>query len=183
MNHYRNYQRSLSAPVRHSPVKSRGDTLIEILITFFVIAVGILGASSMQIVALQNVNGASNRDQAIIVAENLAESIRASSADNFTSVVSNLSSTADDLPSGNLSVVMDADDSSIDLLDPPANIQIDETEEGVITITSNGTLTTPDSVSITTIVRWDEDRDGDEGTNCPVVSSNDLDCYEIILLP
>ena len=56
--------------------KSRGDTLIEVLITFFVISVGILSASRMQIMTLQNINEADNRDQATMIAENIAEEIR-----------------------------------------------------------------------------------------------------------
>ena len=146
MKQHKHYQKDLSTAVQNNLLKSRGDTLIEVLITFFVIAVGILGASSMQIVALQNVNGASTRDQAVIIAENLAESMRASPAP-YVNLITAAQADANNLPSGSL--------------------QAPQTNPGEFTIT----------------IRWDEDRDGDAGTNCPISSSADLDCYQIILTP
>ena len=144
----KHHQKSPSTVVQHNLHKSRGDTLIEVLITFFVIAVGILGASSMQIVALQNINGASYRDQAIIIAENLAESMRASPAP-YDTLITDAQDAADDLPSGDL--------------------------------TAAPVAANPNSFEI--IVRWDEDRSNSTGTNCPQLSSADLDCYQIILTP
>ena len=102
----------------------------------------------MQIVALQNVNGASSRDQAVIIAENLAEGMRASPAP-YANLIIAAQADANNLPSGDLTAVPSAADPNI----------------FVIT------------------VRWDEDRDGDVGTNCPVSTSADLDCYQINLNP
>ena len=182
MKQHRHYQKGLSTAIRHNLLKSRGDTLIEVLITFFVIAVGILGASSMQIVALQNVNGASSRDQAVIIAENLAESIRAG---NFVNLPNTLTAPLANIPSGNIpgnfTVNMNANGNNINLLSPPANLQITRAADGVITINNNGTITTPNPITVTVTIRWDEDRDGDNGTNCPVITSADLDCYQAIL--
>ena len=104
MKQHRHYQKGISTTIRHNLLKSRGDTLIEVLITFFVIAVGILGASSMQIVALQNVNGASYRDQAVIIAENLSERLRAVGTAGYENLIAPIRQPQNiaDLPSGDM---------------------------------------------------------------------------------
>lgn len=171
---------------RHRLVKNRGDTLIEILITFFIIAVGVLGASSMQIVALQNVNGSSYRDQAIMFAENLSEEIRARAVasrawaanpnldvpdpgiltNNPDSLVNEYAAFASGLPSGSLGVTAGPEDATTSL----------PSEDPEATISTN-------NVPIIITVRWDEDRNGSQGKNCPVNTTADLDCYRIQISP
>ena len=140
-------QKKPTSGVRYLPLRQRGDTLIEVLITFFVISVGILGASSMQITALKNLNGAQYRDRAVIFAENLAEEMRATDTSVHNSLETEYKNAVkDSLPSGDLRR---------------------NSSNGVETIT----------------VRWDEDRSGSEGRNCPIKTDEDLDCYRIIFRP
>jgi Prokaryotic N-terminal methylation motif len=151
--HQLNQKKSIAA-AQHAVKKSRGDTLIEVLVTFFIISVGVLGASSMQIAALQNLNGSSYRDQAVIITENLAESMRAMGPTNdpndYAALIASYQLEAATLPSGGLDAVV------LDPLNP-----------GRYTIT----------------VRWDEDRNDSRGINCPVTSAADLDCHQIIFSP
>lgn len=56
---------------------SRGVGLIEVLITLIVLAVGMLGAAAMQLNSLKFNQGASERSQAVFLAYEIADAMRA----------------------------------------------------------------------------------------------------------
>ena len=58
----------------------RGVTLIEILVTLLVTAIGLLGLASMQLVNLKNINNSQYRTQATILAYSMAEKMRSNQA-------------------------------------------------------------------------------------------------------
>ncbi|WGL18196.1 type IV pilus modification protein PilV [Microbulbifer bruguierae] len=60
--------------------KSAGATLIEVLVTVLVLAVGLLGLSSTQVMSLKNGNNAHHRYLAALAAQEMAERIRANPA-------------------------------------------------------------------------------------------------------
>lgn len=68
--------RSLCAP-RHSPRHLRGFSMIEVLVSFLLLAFGILGLSGLQINALKNNQTALQRSQASMLAYFLMDSMRA----------------------------------------------------------------------------------------------------------
>ncbi len=153
-----------------TPAKYRGDTMIEVLITVLILAVSILGVAAMQVTALKNLNSSYSSSMAWIVAEDISERMRANpiavTADdyvhsaapaNFPDCAQNACSTADlaayDI--GNWWVIMN------NTLPSPS---------GEIT-RLNGTNT------FVVTVRWDDDRSGSSGTNCPVQTASDLECY------
>lgn len=55
---------------------SRGVALIEVLITFFVLAVGLMGMSGLQVKSLQFNQGAYQRSQATVAAYDILERMR-----------------------------------------------------------------------------------------------------------
>ena len=59
------------------PKAQRGATLIEVLVTMLVVAIGLLGAAGMQLAATRYQQTAHMRSQAIVEAEYIAEKIRA----------------------------------------------------------------------------------------------------------
>jgi type IV pilus assembly protein PilV len=65
--------RSYSAMERHSS----GFTLIEVLITFVIVAIGLLGLAGVQMISMNNQLEASQRAQAILLVEDMANRIRA----------------------------------------------------------------------------------------------------------
>jgi type IV pilus assembly protein PilV len=58
-------------------VKQKGFGLIEILVALLILAIGLLGMASLQITSLQQTTGSQARTQAIFLAEDLVERIRA----------------------------------------------------------------------------------------------------------
>ncbi len=74
--------------------KSQGFTLIEILVTVFILAIGLLGLAGLLVEGMRNNQGAYLRTQASIIAYDMADRIRANRAqalgggayDGFTTV-------------------------------------------------------------------------------------------------
>ena len=58
---------------RKSPRTQRGDTMIEVLVTIIIIAIGVLGAAGLQVTTLKNLNTSHSSTVAAIVAEDLGE--------------------------------------------------------------------------------------------------------------
>lgn len=62
---------------RTSPARHRGITLIEVMITLFILAVGLLGVSALQAFALQSSQMAAQRTLATTLATRVADEYRA----------------------------------------------------------------------------------------------------------
>ncbi|WP_188691656.1 type IV pilus modification protein PilV [Bowmanella pacifica] len=72
--------------------KQRGVGMIEILVTLFILSIGLLGVASLQFVGSFSNADAMNRSQAVIITQQLAERLRASadiSATDSSMVVDN----------------------------------------------------------------------------------------------
>jgi type IV pilus assembly protein PilV len=152
--------------------QQRGDTMIEILVTILVLAVGVLGVAAMQITTLKNLNSSHSASIASMLAEDFGERMRANSvgalANDYNHSAAPASVTncvANECDPGDLAIYdMNSWWQSLNTNLPSATGQVTRT---------NGT----DTFVIT--VRWDEDRSGSQGTNCPVESEADLDCYQL----
>ena len=57
--------------------RQRGDTMIEVLVTIIVIAVGVLGAAALQVTTLKNLSSSHSATVAALVAEDMTERMRA----------------------------------------------------------------------------------------------------------
>lgn len=64
--------------------QNKGFTLIEVLVSIFVIAIGLLGLAGLQLNALQNNHSAYLRSQATVLASNIIERMRANSTAVFS---------------------------------------------------------------------------------------------------
>jgi type IV pilus assembly protein PilV len=60
-----------------TPTIQHGFSLIEVMVALFILAVGILGAGAMQTVGLQVTQGAYYRSQAVILASDIVDRMRA----------------------------------------------------------------------------------------------------------
>lgn len=63
---------------QHFPIAQRGVGMIEVLVTLFILSVGILGVASLQFVSSFSNSDALNRSQSVMVAQQLSERLRAS---------------------------------------------------------------------------------------------------------
>jgi len=66
--------------------KSRGFTMVEVLVTIIILSIGLLGVAALQVTGMRSVNSASHRTHATILVDDIAERMRA----NPTAVDSNL---------------------------------------------------------------------------------------------
>jgi len=64
--------------------KTSGFTLIEVLITIIVLAIGLLGMAALQSTGLRNNNSAYMRSQATVLAYDMADRIRANPKATYT---------------------------------------------------------------------------------------------------
>ncbi len=152
------------------PRKYRGDTMIEVLVTVLILAVGVLGVAAMQVTTLKNLNSSNSAGVAAIVTNDFVERMRANGAEVLlgTYIHSNAPSTftncVTQICSANQLAGYDMGTwwASMAAALPLATGQV--TRVGA----SNTFIVT---------VRWDDDRSGSTGTNCPVQSSTDLECY------
>jgi type IV pilus assembly protein PilV len=63
-----------------SPIKSSGFTLIEVLVTVVILAIGLLGLAGLQMTSLNNQLEANQRAQVLLLLEDMSNRIRVNSA-------------------------------------------------------------------------------------------------------
>ena len=144
--------------------KNAGFTLIEILIAMLVLAVGLLGLAGLQAISLKNNQSAYNRSQAIQLAYDLADRMRANSTE-ITTTYSNLLPSAATAKSNCLTTV---GCSRPDM----AENDLFEWNNAVTTVLPGGVVTivpvqAPPIVTVTITITWDDNRDGNIDGNDP----------------
>jgi type IV pilus assembly protein PilV len=153
------------------PGKCRGDTLIEVLITVLILAVGVLGVAAMQVTTLQNLNSSYSTSVAEIIAEDLSERMRA----NPTSALAGSyvhSAPPVPYPDCVANVCNLADLATYDVGSWWAALT------AVLPSATGEVTRNAGTNTFVVTVRWDEDRNGSSGTSCPVLSAADLECHQ-----
>jgi len=160
-----NRARKMSLPRKH-----RGDTMIEVLVTVIILAVGVLGAAAMQVTTIQNLNSSYSASVAAMVAEDFSERMRANPvaalADDYVH---------DSAPDGFPNCVANAC-----TLTQLASYDVGswwQVMTGVLPVASGEVTRIIGTSTFVVTVRWDDDRSGSADNNCPVQSANDLDCF------
>ncbi|OUS27731.1 type IV pilus modification protein PilV [Thalassotalea sp. 42_200_T64] len=143
-----------------------GFSLIEVLVAAIVVALGLLGLMSLQLGQIRNTSQAVDGSVAAIYLNDIAERIRANSAQSALYLASHA-----ELPA------------SIDCVCGPctaaemAQFDLYTWQNQLINnLPSGGGEITQAGSSIIISIRWDQDLSGSAGENCPVASDDDLDC-------
>ncbi|RKZ90466.1 MAG: type IV pilus modification protein PilV [Gammaproteobacteria bacterium] len=156
-----------------TPGKCRGDTMIEVLITVLILAVSILGVAAMQVTALKNLNSSYTSSMAWMVAEDISERMRANPVAVLAGDYEHSSSAApESYPDCALSACSSADLADYDI--------------AAWWVIMSNTLPSPrgeiarvgGTNTFEVTIRWDDDRSGSTGINCPILSASDLECYQ-----
>ena len=154
------------------PLKTAcGFTLVELLVSVLVFAIGLLGLTYLQITGLRTNQMSLMRTQATAEAYNMADRLRsnptAARAGNYNGAPA--ASAQNCMGDGNscTPAQMAAFDRNAWLA------SMGQLPSGAATITNNGS----DSFSI--FVRWDQDRTGVSGTDCPPDGADDLRCFQL----
>ena len=150
----------------------RGDTMIEVLVTIIILAVGVLGAAALQVTTLKNLSTSHSAGVAAIIAEDFSERMRA----NPTAALAD-GYVHDTAPIGDTDCVANLC-SMADL----ANYDIETWWNQLTAVLPAGTAEVTRNAGTNTFVltvRWDEDRSGSTGTTCPMESEADLECFRL----
>ena len=175
--------------IYHSKKSQTGFSLIEVLVSLIILAIGLLGLSSLQLTALQRNTSAYNRSLATTLAYDIADRMRANkiAADggsyitgtgNGPTGAGTCFQTACD---GASLAAFDLDDWKCQLgshnADAACNGRLQgDLPEGVGQITRNGTV-------FTITVMWDDERTGNLGTACGGDPAVDLTCFSVDFQP
>jgi type IV pilus assembly protein PilV len=149
----------------------RGDTMIEVLVTVIIIAIGVLGAAALQVTTLKNLSTSNSASIAAMVVEDFSERMRA----NPTAALAGnyVHSQAPDPPYPNC--VKKACNTT-DLATYDMGSWWTQLSDALPLASGEVTRNAGSNTFVIT-VRWDEDRNGSTGTDCPTKSTADLECY------
>jgi type IV pilus assembly protein PilV len=166
-----------SAQPARKPVtrRQRGDTMIEVLVTIIIIAVGVLGAAALQVTTLKNLSSSHSASVAAIVAQDFSERMRANPdaalAGDYTHSEKPAGSAADCVTAPCLTAAALAlYDKETWWAQVTAVLPSGSGEVAPIAVGSNIFVLT---------VRWDEDRSGSTGDTCPKAAETDLECFQL----
>jgi type IV pilus assembly protein PilV len=165
-----------SAQPARNPVtrRQRGDTMIEVLVTIIIIAIGVLGAAALQVTTLKNLSSSHSASVASIVAQDFTERMRANPAAALAGDYN-----IDSVPTSVTDCVGSPCATAADL----AAYDKETWWAQVTAVLPSGRgqvapLAAGSNIFVLT-VRWDEDRSGSTGTNCPIQSAADLECFRL----
>jgi len=147
--------------------------MIEVLVTVLILAVGVLGVAAMQVTTYQNLSVSHSASIAAMVAEDFSERMRANGAEALADTYNHSADPGEAYTDCIANVCSTSQLAGYDVgtwwEELGANLPLGRGQ-----VARNGGTNT-----FTLTVRWDEDRSGSTGTNCPRLSAADLECYQI----
>jgi type IV pilus assembly protein PilV len=144
--------------------------MIEVLVTIIIIAVGVLGAAALQVTTLKNLSSSHSASVAAILAEDFSERMRANPDQALNDAYVHSTDPGDYTDCA-------LQDCSMAQL---AAYDIGSWWEQLTAVLPSGKGEVTRNAGTNTFVltiRWDDDRSGSTGVNCPAQSTNDLECY------
>ena len=150
----------------------RGDTMIEVLVTIIIIAVGVLGAAALQVTTLKNLSSSHSASVAAILVEDLSERMRANPTEALNDAYVHNAN-----PGGGFTRC----DEGACTMAQLATYDIGTWWEQVTAVLPSGSWQVTRNAGTNTFVltvRWDDDRSGSTCTNCPTQTTNDLQCFQ-----
>ncbi len=149
-----------------------GFTLVELLVTIVIIAIGLLGLAALQITGLKESQASSSRLLANQLVYDMADRIAANRlgaaiAANYTIAHGTAAATAPDCVNNACTAAQIA---SYDLAKWKTSTASLLSGDGEISFSAP---------NYTIIVRWDESNSGVTGTTCPPVADTDLNCVTL----
>jgi type IV pilus assembly protein PilV len=146
--------------------------MIEVLVTVIIIAVGVLGTAALQVTTLKNLSSSHSASVAAIIAEDFGERMRANpvAADNDDYVHNAAPGAYPDCAQANCNGAQ------------LASYDMGTWWDQINTLLPSGSGQVTRNIGTQTFVvtvRWDDDRSGSAGTNCPPQSTADLECFQL----
>jgi type IV pilus assembly protein PilV len=162
--------------IKHSENKQQGFTLLEVLIALLVLSIGLLGLAALQTIGLRSNEMASMRTTSTMLTYDISDRMRANpqgTIDGDYIIDSGVvTETVTDCTSTDCTTAQMA---TFDLSQWKTALAQLPGGQGEITQTAGPPLVN------TIIVRWDENRTGASGLDCPPQDKNDLRCFRLVL--
>lgn len=151
--------------------RQAGVSLIESMVALLVISIGLLGIASLQIVAMKQNAIALNHSQAVWIAYNMADRVRAniSQFTNYAGI---------DTSSGYSQDCMSASCNNVQMVTADAS----DWSTHVQTLPAGRGIITGNASELTITVLWDGEGTGATGTACGSDPEVDLTCYTVTLV-
>ena len=151
--------------------RQRGVTLVESMIALLVISIGLLGIGALQITAMKQNATALNHSQAVWIAYNMADRIRANITQftNYAAIDTDIGYSQDCIGG----VCNPAQMITADAADWTTHVQNLPSGRGIITGNAN---------QLVIAVMWDDEGTDVTGTGCDPTNSNDLTCYTVTMV-
>lgn len=170
------YQVQRMIKPRHITSNQAGFTLVEVMIAMVVFAIGLLGLAGLQATSLMNEHASYTRSQAVLLAYEMADRMRAN-PDGGTAYETATTETEADI-TGYSSTLCTANPCT------PANMAIYDLGSWKaalpdLLLSGQGQIVNTADTNYTITVHWDEDRTGATGTTCPVNDETDLRCFQL----
>jgi len=162
----------MSRVIKKLVKSNKGFTLIEVLIAVLVLSIGLLGLASLQANGLRSNFGAYARSQAVILANDMADRIRANPT--ATASYNNINGPVAD-PGCLVADCNTTDIAFHDTAEWYASLQ-STLPNGTGTVTGNGTL-------FTVSVMWDDARSGAVGAGCGPAVDATPGCFSTTFIP
>jgi type IV pilus assembly protein PilV len=179
--------RRLARPLKPLFVKQSGFTLLEVMISLVILAIGVLGVISMQINTYQDLQSSHNYSQAAMIGSNMADRMLANFrplpvvADNYEHDwddgrptwidCTTIACTTAELRDYDIFVWQILVTGREDEDDPDKKIQ------GSLPSGSGEVVRDGITNNFDITVRWDDDLSGSAGQDCDTTDDEDLDCY------
>lgn len=163
-----------------SPIRSRGFTLLEVLISIIIIAIGLLGMAGLQVTTLRNNNSSSMRTQATFLAEDMADRMRS----NMAGVTAGNYATTPSCASTGCTITTGCAPNTLaayDICEWQNNLDVQNINSGLPLGT--GQITSLLNGIFQIRVMWDDARTGATGTNCSGNTAVDLTCFDLEFRP
>jgi len=164
--------------IMHSPIthRSHGFSLIEVLVSVLILAIGLLGLAGLQLNSMRNNHSAYLRTQATILSAEISDRMR---ANRTTALAGNYliaaTATPTTPPNCEATVCSETDIARYDLAQWKGAL-------ATLLPTGDGSIT-QDANAFTVRIFWDDLRSGVTGTGCDPDNANDLKCFSVSFQP
>lgn len=149
-----------------------GFTLLEVMIAMVIFAVGMMGLAGIQGLSLENSHSSYTRSQAILLAYEMVDRMKANPTGGVSYVINTSTTPAEPGTLCNTEACNNTEMAAFDLWQWKASLPS-------LLLSGQGQIVNTAGTSYTITVHWDEDRTGATGTTCPPAADTDLRCFQL----
>lgn len=155
-------------------VNKKGFTLLEVMVAMVIFAVGLLGLAGIQALSLETSHSSYSRSQAVLLAYEMVDRIKANSgvAGNYVTAHGNAAAEPASANKCDAFTCGFAAMAAFDLWQWKTTLAAN-------LLSGDGSVVNTAGTTYTITVHWDEDRTGATGTTCPPAVNTDLRCFQL----